>query len=99
MVDHPLSVLMLAGIRDILHLDARTFAFHRHLWRRVRLGVRLSYIIQEKPLGLAHGFILGKEFVGDGKVALILGDNVFDAAALALNSNRLQSKTRARRLR
>jgi glucose-1-phosphate thymidylyltransferase len=79
MVYYPLSVLMLAGIRDILLISTREhLPFYRHLlgdgstW-----GIRLDYIAQEKPIGLAHAFILGREFVGDDRVALILGDNVF----------------------
>jgi glucose-1-phosphate thymidylyltransferase len=79
MVYYPLSVLMLAEIRDILLISTREhLPFYQHLlgdgsaW-----GIKLSYIIQEKPTGLAHAFILGREFVGGDHVALILGDNVF----------------------
>jgi glucose-1-phosphate thymidylyltransferase len=79
MVYYPLSVLMLAGIRDILLISTREhLPFYQHLlgdgstW-----GIKLNYIIQEKPIGLAHAFILGREFVGNDRVALILGDNVF----------------------
>jgi glucose-1-phosphate thymidylyltransferase len=79
MVYYPLSVLMLAGIRDILLIStAEHLPFYQMLlgdgssW-----GVRLSYVVQEKPIGLAHAFILGREFVGQDRVALILGDNVF----------------------
>jgi glucose-1-phosphate thymidylyltransferase len=78
MVYYPLSVLMLAGIRDILLISTREhLPFYQHLlgdgagW-----GIRLDYIIQEKPIGLAHAFILGREFVGSDRVALILGDNL-----------------------
>src|SRR5262245_50129602 len=79
MVYYPLSVLMLAGIRDILLISTREhLPFYQHLlgdgssW-----GITLNYIIQEKPVGLAHAFILGRDFVGAERVALILGDNVF----------------------
>jgi glucose-1-phosphate thymidylyltransferase len=79
MVYYPLSVLMLAGIRDILLISTpEHLAFYRHLlddgsaW-----GIRLSYVVQDKPVGLAHAFILGRQFVGGDRVALILGDNVF----------------------
>jgi glucose-1-phosphate thymidylyltransferase len=79
MVYYPLSVLMLAGIRDILLISTpEHLPFYQHLlgdgddW-----GIRLSYVKQDKPVGLAHAFVLGREFVRDDRVALILGDNVF----------------------
>src|SRR6478672_6300211 len=78
MVYYPLSVLMLAGIRDILVISTREhLPFYEHLlgdgsgW-----GIKLTYIIQDKPLGLAHVFILGREFVCGDRVALSLGDNL-----------------------
>ena len=79
MVYYPLSVLMLAGIRDILLISTPE---HLPFYRRLlgdgsTWGIKLSYVIQEQPIGLAHAFILGREFVGDDNVALILGDNVF----------------------
>jgi glucose-1-phosphate thymidylyltransferase len=79
MVYYPLSVLMLAGIRDILLISTREhLPFYQQLLRDGSdWGIRLNYIIQEKPIGLAHAFILGRDFVGDDRVALILGDNVF----------------------
>ena len=79
MVYYPLSVLMLAGIRDILLISTpEHLAFYQSLlgdgsaW-----GIRLEYVVQDKPVGLAHAFILGRKFVGGDRVALILGDNVF----------------------
>jgi glucose-1-phosphate thymidylyltransferase len=79
MVYYPLSVLMLAGIQDILLISTKEhLPFYQHLlgdgssW-----GINLSYIIQDKPNGLAHAFTLGRKFVGNDRVALILGDNVF----------------------
>jgi glucose-1-phosphate thymidylyltransferase len=78
MVYYPLSVLMLAGIRDILLISTREhLPFYRHLlgdgstW-----GIELTYTIQDEPIGLAHAFILGREFVCGDRVALILGDNL-----------------------
>ena len=79
MVYYPLSVLMLADIRDILLISTpEHLPFYQSLlgdgstW-----GIKLTYIVQEKPVGLAHAFILGREFVGSERVALILGDNLF----------------------
>jgi glucose-1-phosphate thymidylyltransferase len=79
MVYYPLSVLMLAGIRDILLISTSEHLpfYQRLLGDGSAWGIKLSYIIQEKPIGLAHAFILGREFVGGDRVALILGDNVF----------------------
>jgi glucose-1-phosphate thymidylyltransferase len=79
MVYYPLSVLMLAGIREILLISTREHLpfYKRLLGDGSSWGIKLNYIIQEKPLGLAHAFILGREFVGNDRVALILGDNVF----------------------
>jgi len=79
MVYYPLSVLMLADIRDILLISTREHLpfYQRLLGDGSTWGIKLSYIVQEKPVGLAHAFILGREFVGDDRVALILGDNVF----------------------
>ena len=79
MVYYPLSVLMLAGIRDILLISTREHLpfYQRLLGDGSTWGIKLDYIIQEKPIGLAHAFILGRDFVGGDRVALILGDNVF----------------------
>ncbi len=79
MIYYPLSVLMLAGIRDILLISTREhLPFYRHLLGDgATWGIKLSYVIQDKPVGLAHAFILGRDFVGADRVALILGDNVF----------------------
>jgi glucose-1-phosphate thymidylyltransferase len=79
MVYYPLSVLMLAGIRDILLISTpEHLPFYRHLLGDGKAwGINLTYVVQDKPIGLAHAFILGREFVGSDAVALILGDNVF----------------------
>jgi len=79
MIYYPLSVLMLAGIRDILIISAPEFIEH---FRRLfgdgsPLGLRLAYAVQKAPEGLAQAFVIGREFVGPERVALVLGDNVF----------------------
>ena len=79
MVYYPLSVLMLAGIRDILLISTPQDlpAFERLLGDGNDLGIRLQYAPQPSPDGLAQAFIIGREFVGDDAVCLILGDNIF----------------------
>jgi glucose-1-phosphate thymidylyltransferase len=86
MVYYPLSVLMLAGIRDILLISTREHLpfYERLLGDGSTWGIKLSYIIQEQPIGLAHAFILGRDFVGSDRVALILGDNVFYGHGLSV---------------
>ena len=79
MIYYPLSTLMLAGIQDVLVIttphDAESF--HRLLGDGSRLGVDLSYTVQEVPNGLAQAFVLGADFIGDQSAALVLGDNIF----------------------
>ena len=79
MVYYPLSVLMLAGIRDILVITTPEDAasFKRLLGDGSDYGINLQYAVQEKPDGIAQAFLIGEEFIGDDSVALVLGDNVF----------------------
>lgn len=79
MIYYPLSVLMLAGINEILIITTPDdqAAFKRLLGDGSELGCCFEYTAQEKPNGLAQAFVLGKEFIGDDKVALVLGDNIF----------------------
>ena len=79
MIYHPLSTLMIAGIRDILIITTPedASAFQRLLGDGSDLGCSFTYTVQEKPNGLAQAFVLGKDFIGQDKVALVLGDNIF----------------------
>jgi glucose-1-phosphate thymidylyltransferase len=79
MVYYPLSVLMLAGIRDILIISTPNDMpqYQQLLGNGEDLGISITYQVQDKPRGLAEAFILGEDFIGDDKVALVLGDNIF----------------------
>lgn len=79
MIYHPISVLMLANIQEILIITTPEDldSYKRLLGDGRDLGLSLSYVIQDKPNGLAEAFILGKDFIGNDNVALILGDNIF----------------------
>jgi len=79
MIYYPLSVLMLAGIRDILIISTPEDigGYKRLLNEGENLGINISYTVQPNPEGIAQAFIIGEEFIGDGSVCLILGDNIF----------------------
>jgi glucose-1-phosphate thymidylyltransferase len=79
LIYYPLSTLMMAGIKDILIISTPkdTPVFEAILGDGAELGIRLSYKVQDEPRGLADAFRVGKDFVGDSPVSLILGDNIF----------------------
>ena len=79
MIYYPLSVLMLAGIREVLIITTPedTDSFKRLLGDGSQFGIELSYTVQPSPDGLAQAFILGEEFIGNDDVCLVLGDNIF----------------------
>ena len=79
MIYYPLSVLMTAGIRDILIISTPedTPRFEELLGDGSQFGLSLSYTVQPSPDGLAQAFLLGEDFIGDDRVAMILGDNIF----------------------
>jgi glucose-1-phosphate thymidylyltransferase len=84
MIYYPLSTLVMAGIRDILIITTPEdqTAFQRLLGDGSQFGINLEYAVQPRPEGLAQAFVLGADFIGDDRVALVLGDNIFHGVGL-----------------
>ena len=91
MIYYPLSILMMAGIREVLVISTPDDlpGFQRLLGEGSRIGIEISYAVQPSPDGLAQAFLIGEEFIGDEKVCLVLGDNIFYGTGLgtALKAN------------
>jgi glucose-1-phosphate thymidylyltransferase len=94
MIYYPLSVLMLAGIQDVLIITTSNdqAGFVRMLGDGQEFGVNLSYAVQPNPDGLAQAFIIGEEFIGSDSVCLVLGDNIFWGQGLTSILNRAASR-------
>lgn len=94
MIYYPLSVLMMAGIKDILIISTPqdTPRFSELLGDGSRFGINLSYAVQPSPDGLAQAFIIGKDFIGEDGVAMILGDNIFSGHGLKAKLERAVKK-------
>lgn len=94
MIYYPMSILMLAGIKDILIISTPTDTprFEQLFGDGSELGLNIEYKVQESPDGLAQAFIIGEEFIGDDPVCLILGDNIFYGSGLSKMVQRAASK-------
>lgn len=91
MIYYPLSVLMMAGINEVLIITTPedNAGFQRLLGDGSRVGCRFEYAVQEVPNGLAQAFVIGAEFIGNDKVALVLGDNIFYGTGLGTQLKKL----------
>ncbi|MFE9613645.1 glucose-1-phosphate thymidylyltransferase RfbA [Streptomyces sp. NPDC006012] len=98
MVYYPLSTLVMAGIQEILVITTPEDQCHfrRLLGDGSQLGLRLEYLTQERPEGIAHAFVLGADFIGGESVALILGDNIFHGSGLGTRLTRQDDLTGGR---
>ena len=92
MIYYPLSTLMLAGIQDILVITTphEAEAFQRLLGDGSQWGTRITYAVQPSPDGLAQAFLIGREHIGDDRVALVLGDNIFYGEGLGTRLSRFE---------
>jgi glucose-1-phosphate thymidylyltransferase len=92
MIYYPLSTLMMAGIRDILVVTTAHDApgFQRLLGDGAQFGVNITFATQDRPDGLAQAFVIGADHIGNGPVALVLGDNIFYGPGLGTSLNRFQ---------
>ncbi|MBO9592163.1 MAG: glucose-1-phosphate thymidylyltransferase RfbA [Niabella sp.] len=91
MIYYPLSVLMMAGIREVLIITTPEDqpGFKRLLGDGARIGCRFEFAVQEQPNGLAQAFVIGADFIGTDKVALVLGDNIFHGVGLGSQLKKL----------
>ena len=95
MIYYPMSVLMLAGIRDILIISSPEYIdnYRRLFEDGAGCGLRIEYAVQPKPEGLAQAFLIGESFIGDDRVALVLGDNIFFGAGMSALLARAANRT------
>jgi glucose-1-phosphate thymidylyltransferase len=94
MIFYPISVLMLAGIKEILVISTPDDMsnYQRLLGNGSQYGIKIEYAIQPSPEGLAQAFLIGEDFIGNSNVSLVLGDNIFYGQNLTLNLNKAVSK-------